>query len=103
MSTDTVTAGPDGSRDGIATRTATVLDASLIHRDWRHTWAEAAGITTAVTSGGALISATVHGPALLTWALAVGCAPAAAALLVLLTLMAREGRRWTYTTEPDPS
>lgn len=97
MSTDAVATVTDGGRKS----TVTVLDAADIRRDWRHTWAERSGITTALTSGGALISAVLDGPQALTWTLATLTGPAALALLTFIVLMAREGRRWTYTTDVD--
>ncbi|MFI2663312.1 hypothetical protein [Micromonospora carbonacea] len=97
MTTDTL---PAAVTDAAAPVT---LDGARVHRDWRQLGAEAAGITTAVTAAGALYTATFQVTPVLMWALAVGCAVAVVALIVLLTLMRREGRRWTLAVDVDPS
>ncbi|MFG1846802.1 hypothetical protein [Micromonospora carbonacea] len=95
MTTDTL---PAAVTDAAAPVT---LDGARVHRDWRQLGAEAAGITTAVCAAGALYTATFQIVPALMWALAAGCAVSVIALIVLLTLTAREGRRWTYPTDPD--
>lgn len=88
-----------GSPDGTAVRTAIVIDARRVRRDWRQTGAEATGSATAVTAGGALYLAAFEQAPALMWALTAGCPALAVACVVFLTLAAREGRRWTYATD----
>lgn len=95
------TAEANGSPNGTATRTAIVLNADDIHRDWREPAATVVGGTLAISAAGALYLTTFNLHPHLAYALAGSAVASAVALIVLLTLIAREGRRWVYATDAD--
>lgn len=83
-----------------AAATPITLDGSQVHRDWRHLGAETAGIITALAGGGSLTTATFN-LLIVGWILAGIAGVSAVALIAFLTLMVREGRRWTITADHD--